>query len=87
MHKKYLGDSVYAEMDDAIPEAIWLTTENGYEASNKVFLEPEVQLALHRYIAHANVIARDLREADQSPSAESSPAGEDNNTGASKVEQ
>lgn len=45
--KTYLGDSVYARMDNGM---VALTTENGYEASNEIFLEPEVIEALMRFI-------------------------------------
>lgn len=37
--KKYLGDGVYAEFDEF---GITLTTENGIEATNTVYLEPGV---------------------------------------------
>ena len=81
MHKDYLGDSVYAEMNDITPEVITLTTENGYtdDPRNVIHLEPEVQLALHRYILRSSEILRELRkqQQDQSPPTESSPAGED----------
>jgi hypothetical protein len=78
MHKDYLGDSVYAEMDDVMPEMITLTTENGYGPSNTIHLEPEVVTALHGYIGRACAIARELRKQQQEqPPTESSPAGED----------
>jgi hypothetical protein len=37
--KTYLGDGVYVRID---VRGIWLTTENGVEATNSIFLEPEV---------------------------------------------
>ena len=46
--KAYLGDSVYADMEHGM---IKLTTENGFEASNTIFLEPEVWAALKEYVA------------------------------------
>lgn len=46
-NKEYLGDSVYAEHDDNV---LVLTTENGYEPSNTIILEPEVYKALINYI-------------------------------------
>jgi len=48
--KQYLGDSVYVDFDGA---GLWLTTENGYpdDPRNKIYLEPEVILALDRYRA------------------------------------
>lgn len=39
MKKVYLGDSVYADTDGF---QIVLTTENGMEPSNTIFLEPKV---------------------------------------------
>lgn len=49
MNKQYLGDSVYAEFDGY---GIWLTTENGYGPSNKIYLEPGVLGALEDYKAY-----------------------------------
>jgi hypothetical protein len=48
MSKDYLGDSVYAEVDDC--GNLVLTTENGLGASNTIVLEPEVIAALERYV-------------------------------------
>jgi hypothetical protein len=47
--KTYLGDSVYAEFDG---HCIVLTTENGLPAdpSNKIYMEPQVLVALERYL-------------------------------------
>lgn len=47
MHKEYLGDSVYAEIENGM---VKLTTENGFGPSNEIFLEPEVINALNRYV-------------------------------------
>ena len=47
MKKVYLGDSVYAVFDGG---GITLTTENGYGASNTIYLEMEVILSLQEYI-------------------------------------
>lgn len=41
--KTYLGDGCYAEFDGF---AIDLTTSNGLEVTNRIYLEPEVYLAL-----------------------------------------
>ena len=51
--KEYLGDSVYAELDD--DGTIILTTENGLpdDPSNSILLEPEVFNALLRWVAFA----------------------------------
>jgi hypothetical protein len=37
MTKEYLGDGAYAEFDGY---GIRLTTENGYETTNTIYLEP-----------------------------------------------
>ena len=51
MEKEYLGDAVYVnEWDDCGPGGIVLTTEDGYNVTNKVYLEPEVLAAFLRYI-------------------------------------
>ena len=49
--KAYLGDSVYAQIDDF--GGIILTTENGLptDPSNEIVLEPEVISALKNYIS------------------------------------
>lgn len=47
MNKTYLGDGVYADTEDGM---LKLTTENGYGASNTIYLEPEVIDALIRYV-------------------------------------
>lgn len=49
--KIYLGDSVYAELDDF--GGVWLTTENGLldDPSNKIYLEPEVIASFNRWMA------------------------------------
>lgn len=41
--KTYLGDSVYAALEDGMMK---LTSENGMEATNTIYLEPEVFEAL-----------------------------------------
>lgn len=47
--KQYLGDSVYAEIENGM---VKLTTENGYsdDPRNVIFLEPEVYDALVKYV-------------------------------------
>jgi len=45
--KQYLGDSVYADMEDGM---IKLTTENGYEPNNTIYMEPAVYHALLMYV-------------------------------------
>lgn len=44
--KDYLGDGVYADFDGY---AIILTTENGIETTNTIYLEPSVLAALEEY--------------------------------------
>ena len=48
MKKEYLGDSVYVDILDG--DMVVLTTENGGEPSNTIYLEPEVRAALDDYI-------------------------------------
>lgn len=45
--KAYIGDSVYADHDGF---GLVLTTENGYGASNTIYMEPEVWRALVEYV-------------------------------------
>ena len=50
MRKVYLGDSVYAEADDATL-LLKLTTENdGLAETNTIYLEPEVLDALGQFV-------------------------------------
>ncbi len=46
MEERYLGDSVYAEVQDGM---IKLTTNNGYGANNVIFMDPTVFEALKKY--------------------------------------
>jgi hypothetical protein len=45
--KRYLGDAVYVEHDGF---GLVLTTEDGYNVTNRIVLEPEVWSALESYI-------------------------------------
>lgn len=45
--REYLGDGVYADTDGF---AVILTTENGVETTNSIYLEPTVLEALARYV-------------------------------------
>lgn len=45
-HKTYLGDGAYADTDGF---GIILTTENGIETTNQIYLEPEVLEALNKF--------------------------------------
>ena len=58
--KRYLGDGVYVNCDG---RGIWLTAENGIEATDRIFLEPEVLAAFMAYLA-------DLQRAPREPPAE-----------------
>lgn len=55
MNKDYLGDSVYAESDDA--GGIKLTTDNGRGPSNTIILEVETLAALVRWCQRHGYIA------------------------------
>jgi len=48
MDKEYLGDAVYARPGDYARQ-ICLTTENGIETTNTIYLDPEVTEALVGY--------------------------------------
>ena len=50
MEKTYLGDGVYVEVERGM---LKLTTEDGYRATNTIFMEPEVMDALEQYIKQA----------------------------------
>lgn len=45
--KTYLGDGVYVEFED---EMIKLTTENGIETTNIIYLEPDVYSNLIKWV-------------------------------------
>lgn len=45
--KRYLGDGVYVEWS---MESLVLTTENGIEVTNRIYLEPEVYAALVAFV-------------------------------------
>ena len=47
--KAYLGDGVYVERNPASGD-LALTTENGIETTNTIYLEPEVWGALISYL-------------------------------------
>ena len=48
--REYLGDGVYAAHDGF---GVWLTAENGLEATDAIYLEPEVLAALTRFAGKA----------------------------------
>lgn len=45
--KRYIGDGVYTHFDGYV---FVLTTENGIDVTNTTVLEPEVFLALKRFV-------------------------------------
>ena len=54
--KTYLGDGVYADLEDGM---VKLTTENGLRTSNTIYLEHETLIALEQYVAY---LRRELAE-------------------------
>ena len=48
MNKTYLGDGVYIEQ---VPGGLKMTTENGIEATNTIYLEPAVVEAFIDYVS------------------------------------
>ena len=58
--KTYLGDGVYADLEGGM---IKLTTEDGREPSNTIYLEHETLLALEQYVAY---LRRELAEQKES---------------------
>lgn len=49
MTKAYIGDGVYVDLDAA--HCVVLTTEDGYQTTNRIVLEPEVYLSLLRWFS------------------------------------
>lgn len=47
MNKEYLGDGVYIE---PWSQGLKLTTDNGIEVTNEIFLEPEIVGNLVKYL-------------------------------------
>lgn len=60
IEKRYLGDSVYAEVESGM---IKLTTDNGAGPSNTIYLELEVYRSLDQYVD--DVIKAVQQERDQ----------------------
>lgn len=52
--KQYLGDGVYADIENGM---IKLTTSNGIQETNTIYLELEVYSALNQYV-QARIDAR-----------------------------
>ncbi len=57
--KRYVGDSVYVE-SVGYGIAVWLTTSNGVEDTNRIMLESEVWEALQTYMTELDVGVRAL---------------------------
>jgi hypothetical protein len=55
--KQYLGDSVYADIENGM---IKLTTNNGMGDSNVIFLEAVVYYALRDYVEHLIATEKDF---------------------------
>ena len=51
--KEYLGDSVYADFQN---NGVVLTTENGMGASNTIYMEPQVLVALNGFYRRATAL-------------------------------
>lgn len=60
--KVYLGDSVYAAIQD---EYVVLTTENEHEVRDTIFLEPEVLL---NFLAFVRALDDAIMDAQRKPS-------------------
>lgn len=61
-HKEYLGDSVYVDHDGYY---LILTTENGIQVSNTIYLEPDVWTNLEFYVEKILNRDRESREAGE----------------------
>lgn len=57
--KDYIGDAVYADFDG---NGIILTTEDGYGAISRIYMEPEVVRAFDRYRNRIEDIVRKRAE-------------------------
>lgn len=51
--KIYLGDSVYGDIENGM---VVLTTENGVEVSNRIYLEPQVVEAFIGWLRESKLI-------------------------------
>ncbi len=54
----YLGDSVYAEIKE---DMIKLTTNNGYDDTNTIYLEPAVYRALIQFAKREEFLSEDIK--------------------------
>jgi hypothetical protein len=62
MMKEYLGDSVYADFDGF---QIVLTTENGYGATNTIYMEPDVVAAFLKYKERVDIMRAEANRQQQ----------------------
>lgn len=67
MEKRYLGDSVYVEIENGM---IKLTTENGFGPTNTIYLELEVFDFLHAYLVDYITQQQQLLHRDSGASGE-----------------
>lgn len=58
-HKLYIGDGVYVDTDGY---HIVLTTENGIEVTNTIYLEPEVLALLNDWVERLKGESRDANK-------------------------
>lgn len=56
MSKHYLGDGAYVDFDGFM---LILTAENGIEATDTIYLEPEVWERLEQYVARLKAKAHE----------------------------
>ncbi len=57
--KEYIGDAVYAAVDE---RGLVLTTEDGYQATNTIVLDPSVLVKLEGYIARRRLEVQTRKE-------------------------
>ena len=53
---EYLGDGVYASYDGF---GIWLTAEDGVEATDAIYFEPQILKSLQRFLAHIEEMSKE----------------------------
>ena len=49
--KRYLGDSIYIDVDDSIPGQFVLTTEDGITVSNTIYINHQIVKEVIQYLA------------------------------------
>ena len=63
-NKRYLGDSVYISHDGY---HVILTTQNGYGATNTIFLEPHLKVGLNNYVEMLKEHLKEEKNNEDSP--------------------